>query len=947
MRKRGLVAAIVTLAAIAALVMWWRRGAGAHDQVTESRASHAVDVRTPRGERATDEPTAPVLVDDDPRGTLRLEGQVVDAQEHPVGGAIVVLSSNPPRTATTEGDGSFAFDALVGRAYTLIARATQGVAGPVTAKLTAKSEPVILHLRPAAKVTVAVVGMDGKPIDKANVELRSTDAQRMQTEHGEAVFFPVVPGGYQIAAWADGMARTLQFTRVGAGENHAKLMLQVGAPVSGKVVDTKGAPVSGARISYQGTSNWQQRGDPRFDSVTSGTDGTFKFAAVAAGSVRFVAAHPEYAPGESALITLDGTNEHKDVKITVDPGAIIRGRVVDTQEQPVVAAQVRIGVATRRQAVGGPGGGPPGGGPGRGGPGGGGGGGGPGGFQPPREAFTDDQGKFEIHGMPKLELAAVALHETGSSQTKSVDATRGDVADVELVLDRTGTIAGVVIDPDGNVLEGVQVTAGPNFSAGAQMDFAAFRLRGMPQELTDASGRFTLTGLEPGKYMVSAMRSRAAGRGRRPGGDGTPADTGTTNLKIVLPPEGGVRGHVQFTDGTPPIAITVQVGATQQSFVGGDFELDEIAPQSYSLEVRGPSFQLRTVDVLIEPGKVADVGAILVEKGRSIAGIVVANGTPVANATVYAGLQVMGNGSTTGGQIGNFGAGTKQDTTASDGTFALSGFGDGDLTVIADLPSAGRSPGILVSADNPNAQQLVLQLQPYGTLSGTITQNGQPAAGTMVTCQSTSTPGELYNVASGPDGTYQYDALAPDTYKVSATVGNPRRGMQFYSQQAVVPPGGNAVVNLGVAPGNVTVQLTATASNGQLGMASSYLASGQLTAATASQLSLQLAQLGQSLMQWVIIRQGAPAVFNEVVPGTYSACVIAFPTEVAGRGAMGYVEKHGNALPAVCEPVTIQPTPDTQTIAVPVLIPPYIPDSNGGSGAGSSATGGAGATGAR
>src|SRR5580704_16995076 len=194
MRTRALI--VVGVLLVGGAVWWWLH-ARAHSE-KPAAPSHSTASRDPlrnAGDRGG--PTAPFVVDDDVRGTLRLEGQVVDAHDEPVGGATVVLSSNPPRTATTEADGGFAFDELVGRPYTLIARAKQGVAGPVTAKLTAKSEPVVLHLRPAAKVTVAVVGMDGKPIDKANVELRSTDAQRMQTDHGEAVFFPVVPGGYQ------------------------------------------------------------------------------------------------------------------------------------------------------------------------------------------------------------------------------------------------------------------------------------------------------------------------------------------------------------------------------------------------------------------------------------------------------------------------------------------------------------------------------------------------------------------------------------------------------------------------------------------------------------------------------------------------------------------------------------------------------------------------------
>nr|HPH67863.1 carboxypeptidase-like regulatory domain-containing protein [Kofleriaceae bacterium] len=123
----------------------------------------------------------PVLVDDDPKGDLPLEGVVFDAQDKPVAGAIVALSSNPPRTVASGDDGTFTFPDLVGRSYTVTARAAAGVAGPVTARLTGKSEPLVLHLRPGGEVAVTVVGPDAKPIDGATVELRDIDVQSAKT----------------------------------------------------------------------------------------------------------------------------------------------------------------------------------------------------------------------------------------------------------------------------------------------------------------------------------------------------------------------------------------------------------------------------------------------------------------------------------------------------------------------------------------------------------------------------------------------------------------------------------------------------------------------------------------------------------------------------------------------------------------------------------------------
>jgi protocatechuate 3,4-dioxygenase beta subunit len=904
------VAAIVIV--VAGLWWWHHRSndgqAGSSDQAKP--ADRGMSRTGARGD-GRDDPQPPVVFDDDPAGELRLEGIVLDSDDKPVAGATVVLGSYPPRTVVSEGDGGFAFDHLVGRVYTVVARGKQGVAGPVTARLTAKSPPVELRLRAPARVMVAVTGLDGKPIDGATVELRGTDAQREVTKAGTAVFATVVPGAYQVAAWADHTARTLQWLSVGAGDTQAKIVLVAGAPVAGRVVDERGTPVAGALVTFHGASDWSQQADRRYDAITTGSDGAFRFDAVAAGSFRFSAAHPSYAPGSSQLLTLDGRNERTGITIELASGAVVRGRVVDGEHHPVAGARVRIGAASRRGMI----------------------------FEPPRQAYSDDSGAFEVKGLPRRELAAVALHESGSSATRDIDATRGDVGGVELVIDLTGTIAGVVVDPDGHPIEGAQVSAGPNFrDQRASGDFSNWRLRGFPEDLTDASGKFTLTGLAPGSYQVSALRSHAATRGRRGAAEGVVAETGTKDLKIVLAPEGAVKGRVAFSDGTAPAAFTVSVGMMQQAFAGDStFELDALAPQHYELQVRGPAFETRAVDVTIEPGKTADVGTIVVAKGRVLAGTVVADGQPVAGATVSAGRQVFGNGTSSTANFGPMGQSTKTTTTGPDGTFSLAGFGGGDLTIVADHPDIGRSKAMRVPQELPGQSELVLELQKFGALSGVMHQGGKPVEGIIVSCQSTTTPGAIYGVASGPDGRYRYDRLAPDTYKVSATVGMPMAGMKFYSKEAAVPSGKEVTVDLSVDPGSVTLNVQAVPKDGkQLGIASVWLASGgSVSATTASQLQLQIAAAGPGASQWVIVRAGEPARFSEVTPGPYTACVVPFPSEVKGMGAMGYAERHGDKLPAFCQAVTVAPSPDVQSASVGVEIPPFVPDTpGGGSGSG-------------
>jgi protocatechuate 3,4-dioxygenase beta subunit len=908
MNRRTGTAAFVVIAVAGALAWWALRDAGPATSTLGHQQTVVATGGGPRAPGRSAEANGPapgadtVYYDDDPVGTLLLEGQVIDGSDKPVVGATVVLESNPPRTATTDESGAFAFERLVGRSYTLIARATGGVAGPISVRLTsAMKEPVIMQLRPAGSVEVTVTGPGGAVAPGATVELRGPDRQTATTgADGIATFGVVMPGGYQVLAEAPTLARSVTQARVGAqGVTQVALVLRPGAAVSGRVV-AAGQPVAGARVIYVGASDWGTSGDDQFDAVITGGDGGFRFEALPPGSFRFVARHPPHAPGSSPIVMLDGTTAKGGVEIELAPGAVVRGTVRDGSGNAVAAARVRIGIESRTPFGDGP-----------------------------RQAYTDDRGAFAITGLPRKPLVAVAMHEAGSSATVPVDTTGGDVDKVELRLDHTGQIAGTVVDPAGEPLEGVQVSAGPDFGASDRSQWQQWRLRGFPQELTESGGRFTLTGLAPGSYKVRASRARAAARGRQWAAEGVVATTGTTDLRIVLAPEGAVKGKVAFADGTVPGAFVVSVGFSQESFVGGDgsFMVDGLAPGVTRLSVRGPSFDSRGHEVTIESAKTIDAGTITVSKGRTIAGVVTANGQPVEGAVVYAGRQIFGSGSSgKAQQMGPFQRGTKDTTTDAAGKFSIAGFGPGDLAVVAEHPDRGRSKALRLVAGDPSAGTLTLALEPFGALSGKLMQGGSPAEGVIVSAQATTTPGALFNVASGPDGSYRFDKLAPEVYKVSATLGMPMMGMKFYSKQVTVVSGKDTVVDLAIEQGAVSLAVTPTPKTGAVGVASVTIVSGVIAATSARDLQLRLAAAGAGSSQWAILVNGGAATFSDMVPGNYTACAVPFPSEVQGMAAMGYVDRNGDRLPVYCKQVVVAPQPAQQAVEVPVEIPPFVPE---------------------
>lgn len=848
-----------------------------------------------------------ILIDDDPAGILRLEGQVIDASDAPVAGATVVISSNPERTTTTEDDGSFGFDGLVGRPYQVAARAPAGVAGPVTTRLTRDSEPVVLKLRPASSVTVEVVDDAGKPVDGATIELRGLDTQVATSAAGKATIAPVIPGWYQLAAWAPGFARAYTWLEVQGDATTARVALRRGAAVSGRVVDGAGAPVAGARVTFGGASDWSVQIDARRDGQLTGADGRFRFDAIAAGSVRFDAHHPDYAPATSAIVTLDGATPVDDVEIVVPDGATVSGKVVDDKGAPVASARVRIAVAGAGFVSG-----------------------------PPRQVFSDDGGGFTVRGLPMRGLEAAAVSDLGASATVPIDATGGDVTGVELVIDVTGTISGVVVDPGGEPIEGVQVSGGPDFRAGGSSggDLSQWRLRGFPEALTDAGGRFTLTGLTPGQYRIRASRSGRRRGGGPPGFGGASGTTvtaraGDRDVTITLPVDGGIEGKVAFDDGTIPKTFTIQIAFEQEPFANPDgaFVVDDIAPGDYEVDIRGTGFEPKTIKAKVESGKHADLGTITVRKGRTIQGVVVANGVPVAGATVYAGIQIFGNGTSNKAQFGGPPGGdqTKEATTDEQGRFTISGFGKRDVYLVAEHDSRGRSSAVRLPAGDPAEQDLTIALQPFGSMTGTVKDGDQIAEGQIVSVQSTTAPGVMYGVASGSDGVFRLDRLAPDSYKVSAMTGmNPMRGMGFFSKTVLVEGGKETKVDVTIARGTITLSAKAHAAGDVPVGGMGWIVSGVMSARNGKELQLKLAAQGDGFSNFSIMMTGQAAVFRELVAGNYTVCLLPLPTGVQGPQAMQYALRHGDELPAFCKAVAVTETPAEQVMIVDVEVPPII-----------------------
>lgn len=921
--SRNKVIAILVVICLAAFAFWFQSRKGEKKETKETASAPTTEGEAapkPRAEGKKQDNRrgeVEVLFADDPEGTLRLEGQVVTEGELPVAGAIVSIDSRPPRFTKSEEDGSFAFDKLVGKSYDLVARSTEGVAGPITAKLSESNEPVILTLSAGASVSVQVVTAD-KPegLAGALVELRGIDVQSTTTDQkGNAVFSQVPVDRYSIVATADGFApgRTrVGISRAGATAT-ARLELKGGARVAGVVVDPDGKPLAGARVVYRGLSDRSLRANRRLDAVVSDKAGQFAIPALPKGSFTFTASAEGYAPGASDTILLDGATETTGVEVRMEPGATLRGRVVNTAGQPVPGARVRVSVQTQGMRGRGRRGGV-------------------------RQIFTDEEGAYELTGLPRKPHDVIAVHDNASSEIQAA-ALGQDPYEVEMniTLDIDGVVAGIVVDTTGEPLPGAQITLFPDFRKGARRSGSEWRLRGMSTALADSGGRFEIGGLKPDEdYRVRATPATSTSRDRAWLTDGVEARTGDTDVKVVLPADGGIKGKVAFANGEPPDLFTVSVGwrrGTPFSTKDGSFELTELPPQEFTATIQGPGFDQRRIKVEVEEGKTADLGTITVAQGRRVVGRVVdSNGSGVQGANVSAGRMVTGDGSGTSTGQGRghpLARDTKRAVSDENGDFAISGVGLGDMSVVADHETLGRSVPFTVQMSSESITAVQLTILKTGTLEGIVRKSGSPEPDVFVTATSTKAPSVAFNVATGPDGAYRFDRLAPDTYRVKAmAAGSPMRGMSFYSELVDILPDATAKLDIELDSGPTTLHVALKADE-ELNFSRLAILPGAVQAATARELEATVGA-GTGFEGSGMSIRGQPAQATGLSKGPYTVCATVYPPQVSGMGGvMDYMKREGDNLVVQCESVVIGDAAE-QNMTMKVVVPEFVPDPAGG-----------------
>ncbi len=834
-----------------------------------------------------------VIREQDPTGALLLEGQVIDADEHPVGGAIVAIDTNPPRTVTSEADGSFAFDQLIGRDYRLEAHADDRYAGPTFLRLAEDTEPVILRVGPGASITVEVRDADsGDPIAGAAVELRSTLSWTATTGgDGVARLSGVGGSGFDMAlkVAARGYAPALRRVSPRPGDDRRELMtLHRGASVSGRAVTTDGEPIAGARVLAVSTSEPFPLTEPSRDGVSTGKHGEWSVAAVAPGSYRFVLSHPDYEPATTAPVVVDGVTPRSGIEIRAAAAGEVRGTVSSASGVPLAAADVRFVASGSVE------------------------------WRTARHAFTDAHGNYVIHGLPRRRGQVVATHASGASDLVDVDLTNAARATANLTLSIDGAIDGIVVTSSGEPVPEAQVMAEPEWS-GSAGERERWSVRGDQYRIADAGGRFHIGGLPAGSYRVRAAR---------PGTSesmlwtqvGQVVPAGTTGVKLAVSSPGTITGRVLFDDGSPPPAFTVAVGyGTPMPFATSDghFSVD-VPGGAFNLVVSGPTFIRKLVAIDVEDGGSKDLGTVTVKRGRSISGRVLdASGVPVAAATVAAGLLLTGDGQKL--YIDDESVGAQETKTDDQGHFLMSGFPPASITVTAGKDGVGRSQSLSIPS-GPSSAEIDLVLSPTGSVSGIARLDGTPLAETIIIASPANGSSSNFFVTTGPDGSFALDTLTPGLYAITPIIGG---GGDKHFRRVDLVAGQRAQVDIDVTTGPGSIEITVKTDAGDPVLASQVAVVGlrvdapNLAALRYGVLLPSLPPDGPPVSFFTRKALGGPARVDHMTSGTYTVCAVPLPGDPRDPSVAQQLQEQVNSLPMECTGVEIGGGEQKVTITVP------------------------------
>jgi len=566
-----------------------------------------------------------------------ISGRVTDARSKlPVAGTVV--SAMPTRmdradvaaSAITDVKGGFTLLVLPASYRLVASHPAYDQKMSEAAGTSGQSVSKDLALTPLARATGIVVDEGNKPVTAAAITTEAaSDPMGMprmmrfggnETASGPDGRFSIRFSGdedLRLKAVKKGLpvakSETLKLT---PGERKSGIVLTIasGVPVSGRVTDREGKPLSGVAVTTAEAepgrggmqriflSNLQQFDD---DAVRTASDGTFAMR-LKEGTYDFAFRREGYATQHARAQTVTPTGENI-VEAKLEPAVEVRGRVTRSGsgvEGVMIAAMVS---GTDSRATSGP------------------------------------DGSFTLGGLtPGQVRISLRKDDDFVQEMRSVTA---PASDFNIDLPAGSRVTGRVIDKaTRKPVPQFQAGLSRSRSAGGMVMMSPPQLKGF----TSDDGSFVLENVPPGAHdLVASAAGFASGRlninveeGKALSGLEIELDTGTRLIGKVTGPTGTPLSDVRVSlSGGPGGAMArMGMGASSSSTVtdaNGEYTLEALASGDETIEFSHQKY-LRSSKSVSLKGREVRLDVQL-EGGQRVTGIVVTeSGAPVADAEVFA-----------------------------------------------------------------------------------------------------------------------------------------------------------------------------------------------------------------------------------------------------------------------------------------------------------------------
>jgi protocatechuate 3,4-dioxygenase beta subunit len=438
-----------------------------------------------------------------------------------------------------------------------------------------------------------------------------------------------------------------------------------------------------------------------------------------------------------------------------------------------------------------------------------------------RTGKSDESGAFELAAVTPGKLDVTVKREGYLDRQLKLDVSDGQRTDAgELVLGRGEAISGRVTWPDGTPVADTKVEVQFDPAAlGGMSAFNAFQgAKGDDQ--TDAEGRFEVTGLGKGPFVVEASAKRDAANGSKNAASSSKNDAtnskddakssndeaaahehveakdegpswhaklanvkpGTHGLELVLSAPMAVTGRVVDRNGAAITAFRIEareqtggmipgMGGSRESkrFTDeqGHFELGGLSPAKWAVDASAEGYtRCSSVEVTLPAAPDAAPLEFVLQRGGTISGVVLSpTGVPIAGADVGPKLSLQDIMKLRGDDEAGGPSSARSDT---EGHFVLRNLAAGKLAIVARAEgSADSEPAQVEVSPEQEVSGVTLQLREGGKITGEVYgRDGAPLAGAQILAQITMEPMGQRFAPSDARGHFEFEHMAPATYNV-------------------------------------------------------------------------------------------------------------------------------------------------------------------------------------